>query len=232
MCGRYSITTPVDALQKLFDFADPAPSLAPRYNLAPGQDAPVLRLDSTLPTPRRRLVMLRWGLVPAWAKDARAGDGMINARGETVDERPTFRAAFQKRRCLVLADGFYEWQGAAGRRVPYRIEFEGRRPFAMAGLWESWTGPEGVALETFAIVTTDANRALAPIHHRMPVIVPPWAQPAWLGEEAADAAHLKALLRPYEEDDMIAYQISPRINKAAVDDPSVLERHQDMARLL
>ena len=160
------------------------------------------------------------------------GDRMINARAETVEDRPGFRAAFRQRRCLVLADGFYEWSGSRGSRTPYRIELEGRRPFAMAGLWERWNDREGGVLETFAIVTTDANATVAPIHHRMPVVVPAAAYGAWLGEDAAELKTLKAILRPYQEDDMIAYQITSRINKAAFDDSSVLERHQDMARLL
>jgi putative SOS response-associated peptidase YedK len=232
MCGRYSITIPAEALQRLFGFSGPLPNLAPRYNLAPRQEAPVLRIDSAGARPCRRLAMLRWGLVPAWAKDASLGDRMINARRETLEDRPGFRAAFRQRRCLVLADGFYEWRGSAGRRMPYRFELEGRRPFAMAGLWESWTHSEGGVLETFAIITTDANAAVAPIHHRMPAIIPPAAYPVWLGEEAAEPKALKALLRPYQGEDMQAYGVSPRINKAIYDDASMLERHQDTARLL
>jgi putative SOS response-associated peptidase YedK len=220
MCGRYSITTAPEALRRLFDFHN-LPNLAARYNVAPTQAAPIVRLAADGP---RELAMLRWGLVPHWAKDASIASRLINARAETVTEKPAFRDAFRHRRCLVPADGFYEWREEAGKRQPFRIGMKGGAPFAFAGLWESWTakaaaGPvaAGETVETFAIVTTDANAKLRPIHPRMPVILAPGAYDAWL-DASVPAEDACALLGPYPDAPMAFYRVSTRVNSVRNDD--------------
>ncbi|MFQ6017387.1 MAG: SOS response-associated peptidase, partial [Kiloniellaceae bacterium] len=233
MCGRYSLTTPVEALRALFGFPE-RPNLAPRANIAPTQDVAALRLGAAGDggetgggaEPGRRFVWLRWGLIPAWAKDLAIGNRLINARAEGVAEKPAFRAAFRKRRCLILADGFYEWRKEAGRRQPYRITLPEGGPFAFAGLWERWTAPPGgpaaaERIESCTIITTEANALLRPLHNRMPVILDPAALAAWLDPETPpDEA--RALLRPDPGAAMTLYRVSPRINDAANDDPALI----------
>ncbi|MBM3490675.1 MAG: SOS response-associated peptidase [Alphaproteobacteria bacterium] len=215
MCGRYSFTTPLEAIRRLFRFQG-SPNLAPRYNIAPTQQAPVLRR----PTPAggiATLDLLRWGLVPGWAKDHSIGARMINARAESVADKPAFRAAFRRRRCLVLSDGFYEWQAVDGGKQPYRVALAGDAPFAMAGLWETWHSPQGETIETFAIVTTAASAAIRAIHERMPVILPTALHDAWLDvERPADGAWL----RPYTGSDLRAYPIGRHVNAVRNDDPT------------
>jgi putative SOS response-associated peptidase YedK len=174
MCGRYSLTSPVEAVRKVFGFAA-RPNLAPRANIAPSQEVAAVRLgpgesgDVGQEHGGRCFVWLRWGLIPAWAKDPAIGNRMINARAETLAEKPAFRSAFRKRRCLILADGFYEWKSESGRKQPYRITLTGGGPFALAGLWERWTDPQGAGtIESCTIITTEANARLREIHHRMP----------------------------------------------------------------
>ncbi len=227
MCGRYSITTAPEALRALFAF-EGLPNLAPRFNVAPTQSVPVVRREED---GSRQLAQLRWGLVPFWAKDLSIGAKMINARSETVAEKPAFRQAFAKRRCLVPADGFYEWQpgkSKKGPKQPFRIEFEGRQPFAFAGLWESWgSRSEGARIESVTIVTADANETLRPLHHRMPVILNPGSFQSWLAPESR-SEDLLALLKPYPDQggsygDLSFYEVSTRLNKATNDDASLLE---------
>ena len=208
MCGRYSLTTAPEALRRLFNFTN-LPNLAPRYNIAPTQLAPVVRgADGG-----RELVMLRWGLVPSWAKDISIGNKMINARAETVAEKPAFRGAFRHRRCLVPTDGFYEWRTEDGRKQPFRIGMKTGDAFALAGLWERWTSPENESVETFAILTTEANGKLHPIHHRMPVIVPPEGYAGWLDADA-DAV----IPAPADPEPMAFYRVGPRVNNVRNDD--------------
>jgi len=224
MCGRYSLTTPVEGVRQVFGFLE-RPNLAARYNIAPTQEVPAVRLEpaeaggATGP----HLVMLRWGLIPVWAKDKAIGSRMINARAETVAEKPSFRAAFAKRRCLIVADGFYEWRKDAGAKQPYRAAMADGRPFAFAGLWEHWTDPsDGTRVESCTIVTTEANELLKPIHPRMPVIVDPADFEAWLDVTAGpDGA--RALLRPYPAGLMKVYPVSPRVNSVANDDAALIE---------
>lgn len=227
MCGRYSITTAPEALRNLFRFEE-QPNLAPRFNVAPTQSVPAVRRDAE---GRRRLSMLRWGLVPHWAKDLSIGAKMINARAETLAEKPAFRQAFARRRCLLPADGFYEWRaekGAKAPKQPYRIEFEGRAPFAFAGLWERWgSREEGTRIDSVTIVTADANETLQPLHHRMPVILGPESFALWLDPEAEREA-LEPLLGPYPDSggaygQIGYYAVSTAINKATNEDPSLLE---------
>ena len=223
MCGRYSLTTAPEALRRLFNFLN-QPNLGPRYNVAPTQSAPVVRpaADGT----GRELVMMRWGLVPSWAKDLSIGAKMINARSETVAEKPAFRSAFRHRRCLVPADGFYEWRTEDGKKQPFRIGMKGGGPFAFAGLWESWTAPEdagdlaGETIESYTIITTTANEKLRPIHARMPVILDEAAHESWLTDEPATLA---PLLTAFPAQPMAFYRVNPRVNNARNDDPSCIE---------
>lgn len=194
MCGRFAFYSPAEATAALFGVTN-APALAPRYNIAPTQDVATIREaeDGT-----RELVMLRWGLVPFWAKDPAIGNRMINARAETVAEKPAYRAAYRKRRCLVLADGFYEWRSEGAGKTPYLVSLATGSPFALAGLWERWVSREtGESLESATLITTAANEFMAAVHHRMPVILEPGAADRWLanGADAIDRAveHIPAL---------------------------------------
>jgi putative SOS response-associated peptidase YedK len=178
MCGRYTLTMPIDSMRELFGF-DAQPNLAARYNVAPGQDIPVVRINDA--GTGRQLAGFNWGLVPSWVKNPATANPMINARSETVSEKPSFRSAFQRRRCLIPANGFYEWTSISkGIKQPYYIQLEGGEPFAFAGIWERWEGGDGDHWETCALMTTVATEALMPIHHRMPVILPPASYETWM----------------------------------------------------
>jgi len=192
MCSRYFLDADGNIIAYTFR-VPPSDRVTRRYNIAPTQEAPVIRMDRAREA--REVAMLRWGLVPSWAKDLAVGTRMINARGESVEEKPAFREAMRKRRCIVPASGFYEWQGAPGRKQPYAITLAGGELFGFAGLWESWQAPSGQSVHTFAIVTTEANAAVAPIHDRMPVIVPLDQVDAWLTGTVEEA---RALVKPYE----------------------------------
>ena len=233
MCGRYSLTSPMEAVRRLFDFPE-RPNLAVRVNIAPSQDVAAVRLGEDGAS-ERHFAWLRWGLIPSWvplgvprgvppgAKEPAIGNRMINARAETIAEKPAFRAAFRRRRCLIPADGFYEWKTERGRKQPYRIALEGGAPFAFAGLWERWEGSgEAGAVESCTIVTTEANARLKAIHHRMPVILAPEAYVAWL-DPATPGAEAQALLRPAPSEWFTAYRVSPKINSPANDDPALIE---------
>ena len=227
MCGRYSLTSPPEAIQRLFKLAPPLPNLAPRYNIAPTQEAPVigLRKDGD----ERGLAMLRWGLVPFWSDGPDSRYSMINARAETVRSKPAFRAAFKARRCLVPADGFYEWKAReGGAKQPHRIVRADGEPFAFAGLWEHWEpkegqegeGQEGEPIRSFTIIVTGANELLKPIHERMPVILAPEDHERWLAGEPDEAAEL---LRPFPAGELRAYPVSTRVNAPKNDDPGCIE---------
>lgn len=225
MCGRYSITSPTEAIQRVFKIPE-RPNLPPRYNVAPTQEVPAVRLETGEDRDGgRHLAMLRWGLIPFWADDAGIGSRLINARGESAAEKPAFRAAFKRRRCLIVADGFYEWQKPkqkAGRKQPYRIALQDGAPFGFAGLWERWTDPQdGSPVESCTILTTEANALCRPLHDRMPVILHPDGFDTWL-DPAVAAADAKALLQPYPSDAMTAYPVSPKVNNVANDDPEVI----------
>ncbi|MGE0253170.1 MAG: SOS response-associated peptidase [Alphaproteobacteria bacterium] len=222
MCGRYSLTTPVESVARLFG-VDERPNLAPRWNIAPTQEVLAVRLaaDGT-----RRFASLVWGLVPAWSNDPGTSGRLIHARADTVAVKPSFRAAFRQRRCLMVADAFYEWQERPDGNLPWRITLapgpDGvAPPFAFAGLWERRAARDGLpALETCALVTTGANAQLAPIHHRMPVILPPDSHAAWL-DPATPLPALLSMLRPYAGA-MAAARISTRINSPRNEGPEVL----------
>jgi putative SOS response-associated peptidase YedK len=219
MCGRFTLFAPIPVLCDAFDAQAPE-DLAPRYNIAPSQ--PVLTLRVSPGTDHREFVRTRWGLIPSWAKDPEVGTRLINARSETAHEKPAFRAAFRSRRCLVPANGFYEWRRAERTKQPYFVRMRDGRPFGLAGLWETWENPEGSRTESCAILTTEANAVVSPLHNRMPVIVPPEQYGRWLEPGNAKLDDLKALLTPYPPDPMDAYPVSPRMNRPGVDDPACI----------
>jgi putative SOS response-associated peptidase YedK len=216
MCGRFTLATPPTLLAEAFGLAE-VPDLAPRYNIAPTQLAPVLRQPAGAAL--ARLGLLRWGLVPGWADDPAIGSRLINARAETVADKPSFRAAFRQRRCLVPADGFYEWAKVGTRKQPWHFRRPDAGPFAFAGLWERWQSPDGTDLETFTILTTDANDLVRPVHPRMPVVLPPEAYAAWLEPTPGDARHLLPLLQPAPPGWLVGQAVSAYVNAAGNEGP-------------
>jgi putative SOS response-associated peptidase YedK len=223
MCGRVRLSSDVSEIKLVFSIPPerPPPNLAPSWNVAPTDSLPVVRYDAR--AGERSLDVMRWGLVPFWAKDIKVGFSNINAKAEGVDTRPAFREAFQRRRCLVPLDSFYEWKKLGKDRQPYAVALADRRLMAMAGLWESWRSPVGERLRSFAIVTTAANELLAPVHDRMPVILGPENWPLWLGEAPANPARLKALLVPYPANDMVIWPVDRRVGNVKNNDPSLIE---------
>lgn len=219
MCGRYTITSPPDAVRAVFGYEE-QPNFPARYNIAPTQPVPIVRRESG----KRAFALVRWGLIPSWAKDPSKLPLLINARAETVLEKPSFRTAIRRRRCLFPADGFYEWQKVAhGPKQPWHIRRRGGGMLAFAGIWEHWQGSEGSEVETAAIITTEANAILAPIHHRMPVIINADDFDLWLDcdKESTDAA--AALLRPPGDDVLEAWPVSTRVNRVGNDERGLLE---------
>lgn len=216
MCGRFSLGVNLDDLVEAFpDFKFPS-ALTPRYNIAPSQEVAVVPNDVD-----RRVEFFHWGLIPSWAKDPEIGNRLINARAETLAEKPSFRAAYLRRRCLILADGFYEWQTIPDSKVkmPLYIQLTSQKPFAFAGLWELWR-PDDTPILSCTIITTEPNALLAPIHNRMPVILPPDAYDLWLDPAEQKPAALNHLLKPYPADLMTAYPVSRLVNSPANDVPA------------
>ncbi len=228
MCGRFSIFTPEEALRQLFDYGGVPRNLAPRYNIAPTQDVPLVRVAADR---RREMIMAHWGLIPAWSKDRSAAARMINARAETVAEKPSFRSAFRKRRCLIPADGFYEWRQEGDIKQPYRIAFVDDAPFAFAGLWEHWPGSskepddgsDNAPVDSCTILTTEANAQLAAIHTRMPVILDPADYAAWLDVENTPIEAAQALLRSDVHEGMRIYRVSRYVSNPRNDGPKCIE---------
>lgn len=217
MCGRYSLIADIQDLARQFEFDGSGFEKLPSYNVAPTQQALTVTNGEG-----RRAEYMRWGLIPSWAKDASIGSRMINARSETVSQKPSFRNALQRRRCLVLADGFYEWQKAGKGKRPMRIVLSSREPFAFAGLWESWRDPQGDTVRSCTIITTQANDLLRPIHERMPVILPRDLEEFWLDGDVTDPAALSDVLAPYPGDLMEAYEVSTLVNRAANNGPELI----------
>jgi putative SOS response-associated peptidase YedK len=208
MCGRFTLFHSAADVAEQFGL-DALPSIEPRFNIAPTQ--PVLAVRG-LPEGGRQAVLLRWGLVPSWAADLSIGNRLLNARAETVVEKPSFRAAFQRRRCLIVADGFYEWQTAARQKKPIHFRFADGRLFAFAGLWERWAAPGGSIVESCTILTTSANALIRPIHERMPVILDPRGSEEWLGSRTSDTAVLRSWLTAWPAEEMMAVAANPRVN--------------------
>ena len=217
MCGRYSLIADIGELQERFGFDGSELTHAPRYNVAPTQMALTVTNGS-----ERRGSYMRWGLIPSWAKSASVGNRMINARAETVAEMLSFRTALQRRRCLVLADGFYEWQGKGASRRPMRITMASGEPFAFAGLWDAWRDPKGEVVHSCAIITMSANESLSPIHDRTPVILPRELESLWLDHDIQDYASLAGILTPYTTNEMALYEVSSLVNSPANDGPELI----------
>lgn len=219
MCGRYTLGADITELEKRFDLGrqDLHGLITRRYNIAPTQEVLAITNNGG-----RRAELLRWGLIPHWAKDRAIGSRMINARAETVAEKPSFRTAFKRQRCLIPADGFYEWKNTPDGKEPMRIGLKSWEPFAFAGLWEVWRSPDNEVITSCAIVTTQANEFMEPIHNRMPVILPRGAESIWLDNEA-DAGILQELLMPQSAPDMEAYQVSKLVNSPRNDEPACIE---------
>lgn len=218
MCGRFALTASPEAIQQAFDLTAVPEVMAPRYNIAPTQ--PVAVITNEAP---HTLNLFRWGLVPSWSKDLAIGNKMINARGESVAEKPAFRAAFKRRRCLIPTDGFFEWRADGSKKTPLFIHMKDRELFALAGLWEVWHGPDGEELRTCTIITTEPNDFMQSIHNRMPVILRREDYATWLaaGEQPADM--LQSLIKPFEAERMTAYEVSTAVNRPGNDTPLVIE---------
>lgn len=217
MCGRYAAIADPEAMRRLFRYKE-RPNFPPRYNVAPTQPIAIVRMQSG----ERHFALVRWGLLPGWVKDPKTFALLINARGESVCDKPAFRAAMRYRRCLVPADGFYEWKRVGAGKQPYYVHLKSGEPFAFAGLWESWSGPNGEEMESAAIVTTDASREIAHIHERMPVILMPDAFDIWLDCERVDARTAAALIAPTREGLLAAHPVSTAVNRVADDDPRLI----------
>jgi putative SOS response-associated peptidase YedK len=223
MCGRARLSSDVSEIKLVFSIPPhrPAPNIAPSWNVAPTDPLPVVRYDAR--AGERSLDVMRWGLVPFWAKDIKVGFANINAKAEGIESKPAFREAFQRRRCLVPVDNFYEWEKTAAGKQPYAIALADRGLMALAGLWETWHSPAGERVRSFAIITTTPNELCAELHNRMPVVLKPDRWPVWLGEEPADAPRLKALLAPYRSAEMTCWPVSARVGNVKNNDPSLIE---------
>jgi len=220
MCGRFTLATTLEALRAAFpDFVMPD-TWTPRYNIAPSQPIPVVPNDG-----QEKVEFFRWGLIPHWAGDPKIGNRMINARAETVAEKPSFRDAFRQRRCLILADGFYEWRKQPGRKTktPMYLQLKSSEPFAFAGLWERWQAPGADPIQSCTIITTTPNDLVKDIHNRMPVILDPQAYALWLDLSQGHPERLNAWLKPYPASQMTAYAVSTVVNNPRNDSPACIQ---------
>ncbi|MCU0527686.1 MAG: SOS response-associated peptidase [Elainella sp. Prado103] len=218
MCGRFTLTQSAEAIATAFGL-DEVPTFVPGYNIAPSQPVPVIRADVNQ---HHRFDYLYWGLIPSWAKDPAIGSRLINARSETVAEKPSFRTAFKRRRCLIAADGFYEWQRQKDKRQPFYFHLDNHRIFGFAGLWEHWQSPSGDELQTCTILTTEANEQMQPIHDRMPAILHPRDYAVWLDPAMQTSDQLLKLLHPYEASELTCYPVSPQVNSPRNDSPACI----------
>ena len=224
MCGRARLSSDVSEIKLTFSIPPerPTPNVAPSWNVVPTDPLPIVHCDAKEGT--RALEVMRWGLIPYWAKDIKIGFSTINARAEEIDTKPAFREAFRQRRCLVPLDNFYEWAKTPTGKQPYAIALKGGGLMAMAGLWETWHAPAGETVHSATIVTCAPNPLVAELHDRMPVILPPSAWPAWLGEDNVDRPEaLKALLAPYPADDMVMWPVDKRVGSVRNNDPGLIE---------
>jgi putative SOS response-associated peptidase YedK len=224
MCGRARLSSDVSEIKLVFRIPAerPTPNYAASWNVAPTDPLPVVHYDAK--DHQRSLEVMRWGLVPFWAKDIKVGFANINAKAEGIENKPAFREAFRQRRCLVPVDNFYEWEKVDGGKQPYAIGLKGGGLMALAGLWETWRArSSGERVRSFAIVTTEPNELCARLHNRMPVVLGPEAWPAWLREQQADIHQLKALLAPYPSERMVCWPVSPRVGNVKNNDPDLVE---------
>jgi putative SOS response-associated peptidase YedK len=217
MCGRFVITSPPAALRQIFGYFE-QPNFPPRHNIAPTQPIPVVIIENGV----RHFRLMRWGLLPAWVKDPRQFSLLINARSETVREKPAFKNAIRRRRCLIPADGYYEWQASEARKRPHFIHRRDGSPIGLAGLAETWIGPNGEELDTVAIVTAPASRDLASLHPRVPVAIRPGDFDRWLDCSADEAETVMALLMPPNEGEFVCHEVSTRVNRVANDDAQLI----------
>lgn len=222
MCGRYTLTANPETIQQAFNL-DVLPVLQPRYNIAPTQPVPIITSEKS-----KELTIVQWGLIPSWSKDPSIASKLINARAETIEEKPSFRAAFKYRRCLIPADGFFEWKAVGGgKKKPHFIYVGNHEVFAFAGLWESWHSPAGDEVQTCTILTTKPNNLIRTMHHRMAVILDKEDYDAWLSPDAKPA-ELKHLLRAYPEERINLYEVSTMVNNSRVDAPEILQPVQPL----
>jgi putative SOS response-associated peptidase YedK len=221
MCGRFAQRSDPKRLAKEFKVAE-VPEIEARYNIAPTQEILAVRELGD----RREMAFFKWGLVPSWAKDVSMGARLINARSETVQEKPSFREAFKKRRCIIPADGFYEWQRTGGKKQPFFFRMRDEHTFGFAGLWERWEGEGGQAINSCTILTTEANEVLHPVHDRMPVILHPDDYPLWLDGDERERVLLGELLRPYPAEEMIGYPVSTLVNSPSNKGAGLIEEVQ------
>ena len=219
MCGRYTLSTPTDLLSDLYE-VETELEVQPRFNIAPTQESLVIRIDPE--SERRRLDLLRWGLIPFWAKDPAIGNRMINARSETVAEKPAFRVSWKKKRCLVMADGFYEWRAGDGPKQPFYFHRQDGYPLALAGLWDRWDkGAEG-PIETFTILTTGPDEIVAPVHKRMPVILEPETHQRWLDPSFDDLNWLASQMAPASPSILESFPVTTYVNSPAHEGPDCI----------
>jgi putative SOS response-associated peptidase YedK len=219
MCGRFSNRLSAEKIKREFKVEE-VPSIEARYNIAPTQKILGISQESS----EREASIFKWGLIPSWAKDASMGARLINARSETIREKPAFRQAFKQRRCIIPADGFYEWQRTEGRKQPFFFQMKDESPFGFAGLWEQWKGEEGQVINSCTILTTDANAVLRPVHDRMPVILHPNDYSLWLDHDLRKLEMVEDLLRPYPADEMASYPVSTLINSPRSQGERLIER--------
>ncbi|OCT13872.1 hypothetical protein A8709_20075 [Paenibacillus pectinilyticus] len=220
MCGRYTITVTLEELMLRYDMYDNyMPRYSPKYNVAPGQQVMAIVHDGQ----RNKLGELRWGLIPEWAKDAKVGYQMLNARSETLSDKPAFRKPFERKRCLIPADSFYDWKGTGKHKQPMRIMLRSKELFSMAGLYDTWTSPEGERISTCTVITTESNELMRDIHERMPVILPREKETAWLDRNNRNMEQLSLLLKPYPSELMMGYPVSSRVGNVRNDDELCIE---------
>ena len=223
MCGRFTFVVSPDEIMERFELDSIPFDLPPRYNIAPGQNIPAIIEDKG----QRRIGQLRWGLVPSWASDAKGGYKMINARAETLTEKPAFRRLFERKRCIIPADGFFEWQQRPSGKQPMRIMMRNGEPFAFAGLFDTWSSPEGEKIHTCTIITTRPNEVVKDIHDRMPVILRQEDEAIWLDRKRYDASLLQSLLVPYDPDQMRAYPVPAMVGSPKNDMPECIQEITD-----
>jgi len=219
MCGRFTLRAPKERIKREFQLQE-EPLVEARFNIAPTQNIIAVRQSAD----GREAAEFKWGLIPSWAKDASMGARLINARSETVTEKPSFREAFKRRRCIIPADGIYEWQRAGGRKQPFFFHMRDDRVFGFAGLWDKWREEEGEVIESCTILTTEANDVFRPVHDRMPVILPPETYDEWLSDDPRGVEALKELLRPYPSSEIVAYPVSPQVNGPQSQGPDLIKR--------
>jgi len=220
MCGRFELHSAFEIIARLFGLSGFSGTMPAGYNIAPGQDIAIIVNEDG----KNRLTTCHWGFVPAWAKELKEGYKMINARAETIAEKPSFQQAFLHQRCLVIADGFYEWKNEGGGKTPVYVRLRNGRPFGIAGLYSLWTSPEGEKICTGTIITTDANETVRPVHDRMPVITPPDKIDLWLDPDAHEKEKLLPVLKPYPDEELELYEVSTRVNSPKNDSAENIQR--------